>query len=411
MQVPQILRILGGILIVFFGFLFFRWGLTDRPTVDFIEYWSAAKLTLAGGNPYSMPEMLAIQKPTGWPGNSGIPFPADYAHMMRNPPWALFFVLPLGLFDFLTSRTIYFMACIVMVAFSTKWLWYSLGGDKKFLWIGLLLAFTFPSTTRSLDTGQICVLLLISLALFFYCVRREQWFWAGAAASGFLIKPHALFLFCVALVLWVLSKRCWRLMWGGLAGLLTATVVTLLFVPHIFEHYLFSVQDYPLQSWTTFTPGTLLRETFGLEKTWLDYILAICGTGWLLWYWQRHKHDWRWEETLPVLVLASAATTVFSWDADYIIVLPAILSIAIRFETFSSWSQARRTEAFILIGCYLAIVALFYFPPPHNRFHILGIPAYRWGECLFASSLWIWYAMMNLILGKNEPVSSIAPSA
>ncbi|MBN2107446.1 MAG: DUF2029 domain-containing protein [Deltaproteobacteria bacterium] len=357
-----------------------------------------------------MPEMLAVQKPTGWPANSGIPFPADYAHMMRNPPWALFFVLPLGLFDFLTSRTIYFMVCLVIVGFSTKWLWQTLGGSKKFLWIALFIAFTFPSTTRSLDAGQICVLLLLGLALFFYCVRREQWFWAGAAASVLLIKPHALFLFGVALVLWVLHNRCWRFILGALTGLLTATAVTWLFVPNIFEHYLFSIQDYPFQSWTTFTPGTLLRETFGLEKTWFDYIYSVFGTGWLLWYWRRHRHDWRWEETLPMLVLASAATTVFGWDADYIIVLPAILSIALRIETLSSLSQAQRRKVFILTGCYVAIVVLYYFPAPHDRFHILGIAAYRWGECLFATSLWILYAMMHHFLGRKDP-AGILPRA
>ena len=220
--------------------------------------------------------------------------------------------------------------------FIPKCLWSSLGGARKHLWIGLLIAFTFPSTYRAIDSGQICVLLLMGLALFFWFARREQWFCAGAAASLLLIKPHTLFLFGVALVLWVLTNRCWRLMWGGVAGLLTATVVTLLFVPHVFEHYVFSIQDYPLQAWTTFTPGTLLRETFGFEKTWFDYIFAVFGMGWLLWFWQRHKHDWRWEETLPVLVLASAATTVFGWDADYIIVLPAILSIAIRLRLYRS---------------------------------------------------------------------------
>jgi hypothetical protein len=409
MQVSRILRITASIAAIFFAFLFVRWCLTDRPTVDFIEYWSAAKLTLAGANPYSVPDMLAIQKTTGWPGNSGIIMPADYAHMMRNPPWALFFVLPLGLFDFLTARTIYFMVCLGIVAVSTKIFWSSLGGARQYLWLGLLLAFTFPSTTRSLDTGQICMLLLISVALFFYFARRQQWFWAGAAASILLIKPHSLFLLEAALVLWALHNRCWRFILGALTGLLTATAVTLLFVPDVFEHYVFSIQDYPLQSWTTFTPGTLLRETYGLEKTWLDYIFALCGTGWLLWYWRCHRHDWRWEETLPMLVLASAATTVFGWDADYIIVLPAILSIALRCTAVSSLEPVRRMQVCILIGCYCAVMALYYFSPPHDRFYLLGIPAYRWGECLFASVLWLWYAIMDRALGQNRSAAAMPP--
>jgi len=395
---------------VFFGFFFFRWCLTDRSTLDFIEYWSAAKLALAGGNPYSMPEMLAVQKPTGWPGNSYIPFPPEYAHMMRNPPWTIFFILPLGLFDFQTSRTIYFMVCLGIVAFSTKLLWRTLGGAPKSLWIALLIAFTFPSTCRAIDTGQISILVFMGLALFFWAARREQWFWAGAAASVLLIKPHALFLFEATLILWVLTNRCWRFIWGGVAGLLTATVISLVFVPHAFQHYFYSIQDYPLQSWTTFTPGTLLRETFGLDKTWFDYIFSVFGVGWLLWYWRRHKHDWRWEETLPMLVMASAATAIFSWDADYLVVLPAIFSIAIRFKALSPESQAQRVKFFILLGWYFAFILIYYFPAPHEKFYIFNIAAYRWGECLFATSLWLWYAMMNKSLDKKRPVSIMQPS-
>lgn len=411
LRMPFSIRLTASLAGICLSFFLFRWMLNDHPTVDFIEYWSAAKLTLAGGNPYSMPDMLAVQKTTGWPDNSGIAIPPDYAHMMRNPPWALFFVLPLGFFDYVTSRTLFFLASLAIVFFSTKLLWCSLGGQRRYFWIGLLIAITFPATYRTIDVGQICILLLLSVALFLWLVRRKSWFWAGVAVSLILIKPHVLFLFCIALALWAVSNRCWRFFWGCFAGWLAATSATLVFVPHVFEHYLYSVQDYPLQSWMTFTPGTLLRESFGLEKVWLDYICAALGSVWLLWYWVRHKHHWRWEETLPMLVLASAATAIFSWDADYIVVLPAILSVAVRCTTSPPRSPERRLTLFLLMGCYAAFMLLYYFPPPHNRYYLLGIPAYRWGECLFACYLWIWYAGANAALGGRRCVRGTVTGA
>jgi hypothetical protein len=45
---------------------------------------------------------------------------------------------------------------------------------------------------------------------------------------------------------------------------------------------------------------------------------------------------------------------------------------------------------------------------PNKSFNMFGIPAHWWGECLFASFLWIWYAMMNMFLGKHKLASSIA---
>src|SRR3990172_13387177 len=59
---------------------------------DFIEYWSAARLTLDGKNPYSPELMFEIQKPAGW--LEGRPL------MMWNPPWALTLVLPFGLLNY-----------------------------------------------------------------------------------------------------------------------------------------------------------------------------------------------------------------------------------------------------------------------------------------------------------------------
>jgi hypothetical protein len=34
---------------------------------DFVEYWSASRLLLSGGNPYSPSELLSIEKSVGWP--------------------------------------------------------------------------------------------------------------------------------------------------------------------------------------------------------------------------------------------------------------------------------------------------------------------------------------------------------
>src|SRR5438552_1374786 len=55
---------------------------------DFVEYASAARLLLAGDNPYDAAKLLPLQRAAGW----GDP----KADMMWNPPWVFPLVLPTG---------------------------------------------------------------------------------------------------------------------------------------------------------------------------------------------------------------------------------------------------------------------------------------------------------------------------
>src|SRR4029450_11104050 len=54
---------------------------TIWPPDDLIEYWAAAKLTLAGANPYDPAELLPLQQANGRDTTEAV--------MMWNPPWAL----------------------------------------------------------------------------------------------------------------------------------------------------------------------------------------------------------------------------------------------------------------------------------------------------------------------------------
>src|SRR5205807_5000152 len=40
---------------------------------DFVEYWSAARLNVTGGNPYSLAQLLPVQQSAGWDEEEAIP--------------------------------------------------------------------------------------------------------------------------------------------------------------------------------------------------------------------------------------------------------------------------------------------------------------------------------------------------
>lgn len=60
----------------------------DPAEMDYISYWSAARLLVHHGGPYSPRGVFALEKSVGFTPNKPL--------MMRNPPWALFLVAPLG---------------------------------------------------------------------------------------------------------------------------------------------------------------------------------------------------------------------------------------------------------------------------------------------------------------------------
>ena len=73
---------------------------------DFVEYWTAAKLMVEGGNPYSPAELLMLQRSVGWEQLEPL--------IMWNPPWTLSFIFFLGLFDYATAQFLWFLTHAVI---------------------------------------------------------------------------------------------------------------------------------------------------------------------------------------------------------------------------------------------------------------------------------------------------------
>src|SRR5215510_4874662 len=84
------------------------------PVDDFIEYWSASRLLLAGNNPYSTAELSVLQRPfTG----------SETPLIMWNPPWTLSLLLTFGLLDYSASRWLWLILNLGLLLFSARWLW------------------------------------------------------------------------------------------------------------------------------------------------------------------------------------------------------------------------------------------------------------------------------------------------
>jgi hypothetical protein len=91
---------------------------------DFVEYWSAARLNLSGGNSYDPKQLTPLQLQTG--RLEGVPL------MMWNPPWTLSLVMPFGLRSYPSGRALWLLLNIGSVFFCADWFWRFFDGSARY---------------------------------------------------------------------------------------------------------------------------------------------------------------------------------------------------------------------------------------------------------------------------------------
>src|SRR4051812_5274490 len=88
----------------------------DPAQRDFIEYWTAGHLLINGHNPYDKAALLELERAQGWKATKGL--------LPRNPPWALWLMLPLGLLSFSTGWPVWMTVCVAVFLISVRSCWH-----------------------------------------------------------------------------------------------------------------------------------------------------------------------------------------------------------------------------------------------------------------------------------------------
>jgi len=341
---------------------------------DFVEYWSAGRLCLQGDDPYDLAQLDVVQRSAGSTKPRSL--------LMHNPPWMLSIVLPFALLDYNVGVLTWILFLLAGLVVSTDLIWQSYEYPSSRRWIAWVLGALFVPSMFALNIGQISPLLLLGLSIFLYCAKRERWGWAGLALILVTAKPQLLYLFWIALALWALTRRKWRLVVGGLAGLLLTLIVPLLLRPHLLSDYVRATLAHPPKRWMTPTWGAVLRLQFGWQRMWLQFIPPLLGVGWLIHAWRRCRKTWIWREQLPALLFASLLTTAYGWSHDQVVLLIPVIQ-AVGSLVF------RRAGAFpwVMAGGYVLINAL-----------ALGIHVLKLGEFWFIwmAPAWLgWYMLVQ----------------
>jgi hypothetical protein len=109
---------------------------------------------------------------------------------------------------------------------------------------------------------------------------------------------------------------------------------------------------------------------------WIQFLPALLGVVWGIWYFRRNRQNWDWQIHGPLLLLVSLFVSPYSWFFDEIILLPAILH-----ALYVSTNQQRAVIGFGLISSVALTEAL------------LGAPLFS-SFYIWTTTAWLaWYVL------------------
>lgn len=315
----------------------------ENMTDDFTAYWSAGRANLTGRNPYDLEQLLAIQKAAGWPRETT-------PYLFRYPPTALTPFMLLGLLPYPLARLTWLVFSLIILLISSLLLWKSCQGDRQRSWLALAIAGSFAPTMLAIAEGQPTPLMVLGIAIFLLCEQRNNWLLAGVTTVLFASKPQILYLFGIALLLWSVTQRRWRLIGGAALALGIATWLPTLTNPAVLSQYMHDVWRYQETHWYSMSAiGTGLRLLFGPDKQWLQFLPMIVGLSWLAIYWAKLKTAWDWSICLPYLTLLSVLTAPSAWIHDQAVFLIAVLAAFTKIPRLASKSTRISAVAMFVV--------------------------------------------------------------
>ena len=303
------------------GFTVPRYLLHGEGGVDFLQYWSASRLTIAGANPYDPPSMERLQR-AAWKDTATAPLPI----LMWNPPQILSLMLPFALLPFEEGYSVWFACALGMILWSVA-LSKRLGGAARrgpFLPHAVYLIFlaSFPPFATALWYGQVSPVLLIGFCLALAAQQRGMFFYAGLALSLTFFKPHLLYLFYLYSFIAALRARSFRWLAGVAAGTFVLSLLPAVFQPEILSQYFAAASAAPPIYWHTPTVGSWLQYVY--PHGWIRFLPTLLCTPMAMPWMIRHA---AWDSALRhllVLIPLSLLTNPYGWQYDQMLLLPGI---------------------------------------------------------------------------------------
>lgn len=364
---------------------------------DFMTLWAGGKALLRGVNPYDEAIWNPIQIEYGstWLPNPITPYPL----------WTHFVFVPLALLSvdlaaacWLALSTLALFAILLLLLVLHEHVL-----PSRIELIGILFAaYISRWTVVTLLNGQISLVLTLVLALFLFLVQRGQPFTAGIVLALIAIKPSSFIIFVPLFGVWLVGQRCWRVIAGGLIGLVVMLIVSLIIQPGWVLAWS-GVRDKLVV--TAQTP-TVWGLAYALSTTWWSLIGLILTVGLtaMLGYFILFWRDLTEADAVSLTVAASLFLTPYAWPYEHaLLLIPLIL-------LYSQYRSPIALLAFIAM-CTILPWFLFWIAQRRGIDNLSALVPLVIGLCVSAHLIWrrIHQAATSDIaqLGHNELTSSV----
>src|SRR6266851_8120301 len=198
-----------------------RASVADR---DSIAYWAAARLLIDHQDPYSAPSVLTLQRGQG--------YQAEKPLVLRTPPWSLWMVLPLGWLNAYWAWVLWLAVLLTSLLVSMRLSWRMYGDGASPPTVFLLAGYLFAPVPACLVAGQLGLVLLLGIVLFFVFEERRPWL-AGAVLLIPFAKPHLFTLLWPILAIWIASRKKWTMAAGFALAFSSSVAIAWAFDPAV----------------------------------------------------------------------------------------------------------------------------------------------------------------------------------
>lgn len=290
---------------------------TATSTRDYVVFWATGHQLIHHGNPYDPAAMDRLERSAGLAPAYGILY-------MRNPPWALPLVLPLGLMNEQIGALFWSLILLACLVLSERLMRAVVGTPQNRIhWI----AYSFAPSLICLFMGQTTLFALLGLVLFLR-FHRTQPFGAGLALWLCSLKPHLFLPFCIVLLAWVLVSKTYRILAGAVVALAASCALTWLLDPLAWSGYSTMMHAPAVEK--EFVPclSVAIRLWLLPDGIWLQYLPICLACAWALVHFWRRRKAWNWLEDGGVLILVSLIAAPYCWPYDQTIAIPALLQRA-----------------------------------------------------------------------------------
>ncbi|HVT98491.1 MAG TPA: glycosyltransferase 87 family protein [Acidobacteriaceae bacterium] len=312
---------------------------------DFASYWATGQQLAHHANPWDPAVMGDLERTAGYTGQG--------SYYMRNPPWALPLVLPLGYVSARVAVLPWSLLMLGLLLLSVYLLQPVLGLSG---WQLRLLGCAFPPAMQCVVVGQTSLFVLLGLVLFLR-LHRTRPLWAGAALWLCTLKPHLFLPFGLILLLWILLTRSWRILAGATAAAALSCLAALSIDAAAFSQYWIWAHSSGISSQPVPCFGVMLRNLIDPGAQWLVFVPAILASAWALAYFWPRRARWDWIEHGSLLMLVSIVAAPYCFFFDQSLALPAVLYAA------SRTASRRILSALAALYLLVEIVPWFHFGP------------------------------------------------